>query len=165
MIGLSTVKDIFDIASTGLQIYSSVQQYQTASDTYDLQKKELDRQQSIETARAKRDARVRTAQLLAAQGSAGAVTSTATSGVIGIESSLQAGLTDLDYQMGLQADQYQLSASRSKTQAVVNTFAELGTFSVTDVGKSTFKGAGDFLEGLSDSSGLVDEANLFREDY
>ena len=165
MISLSTVKDIFDIASTGLEIYSGIQQYQTAEKTYDLQKAELDRQQSIESARATREARVRTAQLQASQGNAGALTSTAASGVIGIESSLQAGLSDLESQMEIQAGQYKLSASRAKTQAAVGIFADLGTFSVTDVGKSTFKGAEDFLSGLSEPSGLVDESSLFREDY
>lgn len=145
--------DVLGFVDLGLDIYAGVQTIQSAREVEKIQKRELQRQAAIESARAKREARVRKAQLLAAQGTAGATLSTTEAGVFGIESSLQAGLLDLETQTAAQIEQFSIQASQTATQAAVDTFAQLGTFATTDTGKKAI----DFTSGLFENMAIPDE--------
>ena len=125
------LKDLLSIGSLAVDVYSNVQQTRYAEKAADLQKAELRRQQDVAAARARQEARIKQAQLLAAQGRSGAMTSTATQGAIGIGVSLDTGLSDLNKQVSLQTQQFDLQASNVRNQAFTDTLTSMGVFAAS----------------------------------
>ena len=121
-------KAILDVAGAGAKVYSAYSQAKVAEETQELQEKEYLRQQRLSEADARRGARVRQAQLLSAQGNAGITSSATSSGVIGIGTTLDSGISDLadrtQYNVGVSEQQEQAS----KTQAYATGALGVATF-------------------------------------
>jgi hypothetical protein len=132
MIGWSSAYNIIkgglEIASAASEIYGAYTQAKSAEKLQDLQEAEYRRMQQIEAARAKKDARIRTAHLRAQQGQAGAVTSMGSAGVVGISSSLEYGLEDLSQRTGFNIGSTKMQESASKTQAYAQGFLGVASF-------------------------------------
>jgi hypothetical protein len=139
------VTDVLDVVKVGVGIFTAVKSTQIAKDQASLAKKETRRRSAIETARVKRETRIRKAQLLASQGIAGASLSTTAEGVLGLDTSLTFGLSDLDAQTGAQIDQFNLGVSNVRTQGFVDIAASLGTFAVSDVAQAGAAAFSDFI--------------------
>ena len=126
------VGDVLNLAKVAVGVYSALKSNQIAENQADIAKKEARRTAALTAARVKRETRVRKAQLLASQGNAGAVLSSATQGAIGLDSTLAFGLAEQQSQLDGQIDQFNLGASNVRTQGYVDIAASLGTFAVTD---------------------------------
>jgi hypothetical protein len=148
------VGGLVDIAKVAVGVFTAVKSTKIAEDQADVAKKETRRRAALERSRVKRETRIRKATLLANQGNANAVLSTAGSGVFGLDSSLAFGLDDLDQQTGAQIDQFNLGVSNVKTQGVVDIAASLGTFAVTDTAASAGSAFTDFANPPSTSVSL-----------
>jgi hypothetical protein len=128
------------IASLVLGGASAVVQHEGAASQARAQERESRRRKAIETARAKRETRVRQAQLLASQGASGARLSTVQEGVLGLESSLAGGLTDLAQQTSGQIEQFNIQKTQTQVQGALDLASTVGTFAVSDVGQDFFSG-------------------------
>lgn len=94
-----------NIAKAGAAVYSSYQQVESAKETAKIQEMELRRQQQVAAATARREARIRTAQLQAGQGRAGVQFSGTQAGVIGLRTTLGTEIQNLasatDHNVGM----------------------------------------------------------------
>lgn len=125
------VSDLLNIGKFAASTYTAYSQTRAAKDAASLQKKELERQRSVEAARARQQARIQSARLRASQGAAGVSTSMSAAGVIGVDSSLAFGLDQLGQQTRLQSKQFDLQASNVQNQAFTDFITGLGTFAVS----------------------------------
>lgn len=125
------IGDLLNIGKFAVSTYSAYSQAEYAKDAAKLQKRELERQRSVEEARARQQARIQAARLRASQGAAGISTSMGTSGQIGIESSLEYGIEQLGQQTKTQSEQFDLQASNVQNQAFTDFITGLGTFAVS----------------------------------
>ena len=117
----STIEKGLDVVSTGMGLYKDYTSIRLAQKQQDMQESEYRRQQRIAAAAARREARVKKAQLYASQGSANAMTSVTQMGVIGLDTTLGAGLEDL-------ADRtaYNIRSSKAQETAAITSAAASG---------------------------------------
>jgi len=111
------ISGIANVASSGAKVYSSYSQAEAAEEQQDLQEQEMRRQQRLAQANAKREARVRQARIYAGQGQAGISSSMATSGIIGVSTTLASGLDDLQQRTDLNIEGTKIAEQNTKTQA------------------------------------------------
>ena len=130
------------VVSSGAQVYSAAQTAEAAKEQQKLQEQEARRQQQIAEAEARRVARVRQAKLYAQQGQSGAITSGTSAGVVGISTTLEAGLDELSErtEFNINSSELQMDATLTKayTQGVVGAASlAAGTIKLTDSIPST----------------------------
>lgn len=104
-----------DVAESVMGVVSTVQQADATKELAKAQEAEILRQQQQAEIEARRETRIAQATLLAQQGSAGATTSTATLGTVGLATQLSSGLTELQ-----SAVDYNLDTLDIKTDSQVS---------------------------------------------
>ncbi len=152
---LSIVGEIVGIASSGAKVYGAYQEAEYAKDTQKIQEQEILRQQQLSAAAARRDARVRTAQLYSQQGIVGISTSMGSSGVVGIGSTLASGLEDLS-----ERTSFNIESSEMQRDTAVNSAYTQGVLGLT----SFAAGAASFSDSLGTKE-QVSKTGPYKEGY
>ena len=146
------IKDIASIGKDVAGAYSAYESYKAAGEQADLQREELARNQMLQEAAARKEARVKTARLLAS----GIDSSSVEMGVIGVGSSLESGLTDLSERTAFNVGSVGLQESAAKTQATFSGVgstlnAAAGTVEFSDLLASNVDATGDLFNAPSGS--------------
>jgi len=128
----SVLGAVANIAKAGAAVYSAVEQADQAKKVAKIQQQEVLRQQRLAEADAKRTARIRTAQLRAQQGQAGAVTSMGTGGVAGIGMTLQSGLEDLYARSSFNLESIGMQKKAATTEAIGTGISGVLSFKAED---------------------------------
>lgn len=112
-----TINQIAQAGAAVGQVYASYKQLGYIEDQQKAQVAEARRQETLAKSRTAREARVRTAQLLAQQGRSGAIASTVSGGVIGVQSDLKGAFGDIEGATAHNISQFDIAASNSRNEA------------------------------------------------
>ena len=112
-----TISQIAQAGAAVGQVYASYKQRGYIEDQQKAQVAEARRQEQLAKVRTAREARIRTAQLLAQQGRSGALASTVAGGVIGVQSDLKGAFSDIAGATAHNISQFDIAASNASTEA------------------------------------------------
>jgi len=113
----NTISQVAQAGAAIGQAYASYKQIGYIEDQQKAQEAEARRQAVLAKASASREARIRTAQLLAQQGRSGALASTVSGGVVGLQTDLNKAFGDIEDITQHNINQFDLEASNKKTEA------------------------------------------------
>ena len=146
-------------ASGGYQVANAQEAKKDAKKQEEQQKMQLALQKRVETARAKRVARIKAATI-AAGGVASGIdgSSMVEGGITGVESSLSQGLDTLNQQTALQSSQIEMQTDRLKNAANVQIGQAIGSFAsqAAEFGGAFLKPSGTVNPATTGDGGLTD---------
>ena len=126
------VSAVSKVASAGAQVYGAYQQAEAAKDIQKMQEAEYRRVRQLEAARAKQQARIQKAQMYHQQATSGAMLSTTASGIVGIGSSLESGLTDLSQRTSFNIGSTEMQRDASVSKAIGAGIEGVASFAAVD---------------------------------
>lgn len=119
------------IAKDAYGVYSAYSASKDAEAQADVQRAEIERNRMLSEAAARKEARVKKARLL----SSGITSSTVSMGVVGIQSSLESGLTDLSQRTSFNVDTLGYQEQAVKDQVLLS---GIGSFTSAAAGTKEF---------------------------